>query len=78
MAMEEIQSDAVPARRLRRTRSVWIVGLLTLSTTLGLLLAWAEPKATLWQFWAITQCLPVFYLLLSVWAAWPLTPQTEP
>ena len=41
-------------------------------TLLGLGLAWAQPQATLWHFWGVTQLLPVFYLALSVWAAWPL------
>ena len=43
-----------------------------LGTLLGLVLAWARPQATLWHFWGVTQLLPVFYLGLSVWAAWPL------
>ena len=68
--------DASPGRsrteRSRRSRSVWILTLLVSGTLLGLGLSWAQPQATLWHFWGVTQLLPVFYLALSVWAAWPL------
>jgi hypothetical protein len=67
--------DAPPhahTERARRRRAVWVVLSLTLGTTLALVLAWASPASTVWHFWGVTQLLPVFYLALSVWAAWPL------
>jgi hypothetical protein len=76
--MDEIRPDRTRFERSRRARSIWIVSLLILSTTLSLVLAWAKPQATLWQYWAVTQCLPVFYLVLTVWAAWPLPAEAEP
>jgi hypothetical protein len=75
--MDEICPDRSPLNRARRVRAIWIVNLLIWVTTGSLLLAWAHPQATLWQFWAITQCLPVFYLGLSVWAAWPLPTESD-
>ena len=61
--------DASPGRsqteRSRRSRSVWILTLLVSGTLLGLGLAWAQPQATLWHFWGVTQLLPVFYLALD-------------
>ena len=70
--MEGSSPDQSRLERARRTRSIWIVCLLILSTSLGLVLAWAQPQGTLGHFWGVTQFLPVFYLGLSVWAAWPL------
>ena len=63
--------------RARRARTVWVVLCLTLGTTLALLLAWAHPTSTVWHFWGVTQFLPLFYLALSVWAAWPLPGEDE-
>jgi len=70
--MDDSSPDSLRIERARYRRAVWIVTLLMLSTLLGLVLAWARPQATLWHFWGVTQLLPVFYLGLSVWAAWPL------
>ena len=69
--MDEIQPEGSQRHRSRRLRSVWIVGVLILSTLGGLVLAWARPDDTVWQFWIVTQCLPLLYLGLSIWAAWP-------
>ncbi len=66
-----------PKERARRSRSVWVVLSLTLGTTLALVLAWASPQETVWHFWGVTQFLPLFYLALSVWAAWPLPGEDE-
>jgi preprotein translocase subunit SecG len=62
-------------RRLRR--AFWIVGLLFSVTTLALLLAWSHPQSTIWHFLGVTQLLPLFYLALSVWAAWPVAGEAE-
>ncbi len=71
-----VMDPKTPARearqRARRMRSIWIVALLTVGTTLALVLAWGSPRDTVWHFWGVTQLLPLFYLALSVWAAWPL------
>lgn len=64
------ESAHTDPRRLRR--ALWIVGLLFSVTTLALLLAWSYPQSTLWHFLGVTQLLPLFYLVLSVWAAWPV------
>ena len=64
--------------RARRVRAVWVVLLLVGGTTLALVLAWAHPLSTQWHFWGVTQFLPLFYLALSVWAAWPLPGEDEP
>jgi hypothetical protein len=61
-----------PAERSRRARSVWVVFLLVFSTLAGLVLSWAWPHETIWQFWVMTQLLPLIYLILSIWAAWPV------
>ncbi len=63
--------------RARRRRALWVVGCLTLGTTLALVWAWAHPAATVWHFWGVTQLLPLFYLALSIWAAWPLPGEDE-
>jgi hypothetical protein len=78
MGMDDIRPVRSPLERSRRLRAVWVVNLLIWVTTGSLLWAWAQPQATLWQFWGITQCLPVFYLGLSVWAAWPLSTESDP
>jgi hypothetical protein len=75
--MDHLQSDRTPIERSSRARSVWIVGLLILSTSISLVWAWSQPQATLWHFWVVTQCVPIFYLVLSVWAAWPLSDEAE-
>lgn len=64
---EPFTSDS---RRIRRALRVF--GLLITGTVAALVLSWAHPQDTVWQFWAVTQVLPVFYLLLTVWAAWPM------
>ena len=61
----------------RLWRAVWIVGLLISGTLAALVLAWAYPEATVWHFLGVTQLVPVFYLCLSVWAAWPLGDEAE-
>ena len=43
-----------------------------LGTLAALILSFAHPEATVWHFLGVTQLLPLFYLVLSVWAAWPL------
>jgi hypothetical protein len=53
------------------------VGLLVTGTLAALVLAWAHPDATVWHFLGVTQLLPVYYLGLSVWAAWPLGGEAE-
>ncbi len=58
--------------RTRRRRSVAVAVLLVLSTLIGLGWAWSEPADTVGHFWWVTQCLPLVYLGLAVWAAWPL------
>ncbi len=58
--------------RQRRRRSVAVALLLVLSTLMGLVWAWSEPTDTVGHFWWVTQCLPLVYLGLAVWAAWPL------
>jgi hypothetical protein len=63
--------------RARRVRSLMVVFLLFVVTTLALVLSWAHPLATSWHFWGVTQFLPLFYLALSVWAAWPLAGEEE-
>jgi hypothetical protein len=70
--MDPDMSATSPAERARRRRTASVLGLLVAGTTLALVLAWAHPKATVWHFWGVTQLLPLFYLVLSVWSAWPL------
>ena len=63
-------SDHTDPRRIKR--AYWIVGLLVAGTLAALILSFAHPEATVWHFLGVTQLLPLFYLVLSVWAAWPL------
>lgn len=75
--MDDSSPDSFQTERLRRRRAIWIVTLLTAGTLIGLVWAWAQPEATLWHFWGVTQFLPLFYLVLSVWAAWPLPGEVD-
>lgn len=46
-------------------------------TTAGLCFAWWYPQETLWHFFAVTQLIPLFYLVLSWWTAVPQPEDSE-
>jgi len=73
----EHHPDTTHTESRRLWRALWIVGLLVTGTLAALVLAWAHPDATVWHFLGVTQLLPVYYLGLSVWAAWPLGGEAE-
>ncbi len=70
--MESSPTDDPHWSRSNRRRSVAVASLLVLSTLMGLIWAWSSPTDTIGHFWWLTQCMPLFYLGLAVWASWPL------
>lgn len=61
-----VAAEAGAASRVR-VAMLALVGV----TTAGLCFAWWYPQETLWHFFAVTQLIPLFYLVLSWWTAVP-------